>query len=111
MNLSSANAMLACICIHIKDASARALTAIDQPLPQEEGHRAVSPHLHTDSFVGKSTTYRQLTVALIANVKPQSAQERLSAAAVRHLYSPRLPHYLAAPPVSQRICQESNIVT
>lgn len=75
MNLSSANAMLACICIHIKDASARALTAIDQPLPQEEGHRAVSPHLHTDSFVGKSTTYRQPTVALIANVKPQSAQE------------------------------------
>lgn len=71
MNLSSASAMLACICIHIKDASVRALTAIDQV----EGHRAVSPHLHTDSFVGKSTTYRQLTVALIANVKPQSAQE------------------------------------
>lgn len=33
MNLSSASSMLAYICIHIKDVSATALTAIDQPLP------------------------------------------------------------------------------
>lgn len=34
MNLSSASSMLAYICIHIKDVSATALTAIDQPLPR-----------------------------------------------------------------------------
>lgn len=40
MNLSSANSMLAYICIHIKDASVTALTTIDQPLPPGSWLRA-----------------------------------------------------------------------
>lgn len=37
MNLSSASLMLAYICIHINDASATALTAIDQSLSLPPG--------------------------------------------------------------------------